>query len=247
MKLYYYNDTDNAGDFFASWLLRKFNKLVEFSNNAEIAITGSILAWPQVKHAKIWGCGFHNFEDKYFGNKDNIYAVRGKLTADKLNLQNVVTGEPGLLVSRFYKPSTIKKYKFGIVAHYIDYDFFSKLNLPSYVKVINMGTIDIEKLMDEIYECEFVLSSSLHGIVFAHSYGIPAIRIKHKELTTKNAFKFLDYYSNFKIKFLQKEIKTQADLDWNEFEILYKSRILLTPSLADVEKIQNNLLSVFPG
>lgn len=245
VNLYYWHGKANAGDYFSCWLLQKMNvKFTVSSNNVNLGVTGSILANTQLKNAKIWGCGFHNSTDKC--SHKNICAVRGNLSRQMLNLTNIKIGDPGLLASYFYKSKSSKKYKFGIVSHYIDYDFFKSLNLPDNVKLITMGTNDIEKVLDEINECEFILSSSLHGIIFSHSYNIPAIHIKHNELASKNSFKFLDYYSVFDIKYLMKSIKTKEDIDWDEFNLLYENKQLFVPEAAEIKKIQEDLLSVFP-
>ena len=248
LKLYYWNGHANAGDYFGAWLLKKMNINFEYSKtNPDICIAGSILKHEPTTNSKIWGCGFHNADEKKKFDRKNIYAVRGKSTLKNLGFSDVITGDPGILASYFYKSTATKKYKFGIVSHYIDEDFFSKIKLPNNTKLIKMSTQNIEKLLDDINECEFILSSSLHGMIFAHSYNIPAIRIKHNELATKNAFKFLDYYSNWKnVKYLEKQVKSASDLNFNEFDLLFDNKSLFVPSKEEVIKNQNDLLSVFP-
>ena len=63
--------------------------------------------------------------------------------------------------------------------------------------IISMNTNDIEALARDILSCEIVLSSSLHGIVFSHSYGIPAYHIQFQDFFNNGNFKFADYYSAF--------------------------------------------------
>lgn len=245
LKVFYFNTRPNAGDFFSVWLLNKMNFECEFSKNPDICVTGSILGCGPASKCKIWGCGFHNYFDKRSNNK-NILAVRGKLTEKILGLKDTTTGDPGILASHFYKSDVKKKYKFGIIAHYVDEEFFDKLKKPTNVTVIHVGTNNIEDLLDKINECEFILSSSLHGIIFAHSFKIPAIRIKHNELATKKSFKFLDYYSNFNLKYIEKSILTEKDMDWDEFELLYKNKKLFVPTDEEIKNNQKNLIASFP-
>lgn len=247
MRIFYSTGLHNAGDYFSEWIIKKLGFDPVFSEDSELAITGSILAWRPYTHTKIWGLGFQNATER--NNKlplMNVCAVRGKLSADIIGLHDCVTGDPGILASRFYKPKTNKKkYKFGIIPHYVDYDWVCSLNLEN-VKIINILTLEFEKLFDEINECEFIFSSSLHGIIFSHSFGIPAFHFKHNELCSKNSFKFLDYYSNFNLKYLTKDIRTKEDFDFTEMEILYKNRNLFVPSADEITKNQNDLLTVFP-
>lgn len=246
LKLWYWNGRPNAGDFFSAWLLDKMKIKYEFANSADLCITGSILAGPHTTNAKIWGCGFHNIEEKKDFDESQIFAVRGLLTLKNLGMKNKTTGDPGILASYFYKPKVKKKYKYGIIAHYVDEQFFASIKLPSYVTVINVGTNSIENLMDRINECEFILSSSLHGIIFAHSYGIPAIRVKHNELATRRAFKFLDYYSNWNLRYLEIPVRTESDLDWNKIDVLYRNKAYFVPTKYEIEKNQKALLNAFP-
>lgn len=50
--------------------------------------------------------------------------------------------------------------------------------------------------MDELVQCEFVLSSSLHGIIFADSYGIPNAHMNVTKQVSGGSFKFHDYFES---------------------------------------------------
>lgn len=197
IKLYWSGfNNPNAGDYYGKWLLEKMGFIVHYSNEPEIIICGSILGFIKSinTNIKIWGVGFHFDEEvSYIKNPNNIYAVRGKLSLQKLNMTiKIALGDPGLLLSKFFKPITNKKYDICIVSHYIDYKIFSKKYGDEYY-VINMGNNNIEKIANSINKCHFVFSSSLHGIIFSHSLGIPAIHLENKNLSSKRNFKFKDY------------------------------------------------------
>ena len=66
-----------------------------------------------------------------------------------------------------------------------------------------MGTNDIENIANSINKCNFIFSSSLHGIIFSHSLGIPAIHLENRILDSKNNYKFKDYYSTLDIPYIK--------------------------------------------
>ncbi len=66
-----------------------------------------------------------------------------------------------------------------------------------------MRTDNLEGLVDDILSCEVILSSSLHGIIFSHAYGVPAYHVQFTDFFKNGNFKFADYYSSFlgKVKY----------------------------------------------
>lgn len=252
IRLYYWNTVENVGDYYGYYLTKKLypNDRVEWSNIPNLAVCGSILGHPCLNNDTIvWGCGLHNLFDNekcYITNKNNFKAVRGRLTADKLGLENVVLGDTGLLASYLYKPDAVRiKKKFCILTHWRDYENIKKI-YGSEIDVINMGDNNVEEILNKINKYEFILSSSLHGIIFAHSYGIPAIHIKGRNWESDKDFKYKDYYSVLDIKY--KSYKLQYNLleDLKVFNTLYKERNLNKPSQNLIEKIQNKLLACKP-
>lgn len=252
MKLWWYDTVkyeklinQNAGDYFNKWLFEQLGFKVEFTEYPEMLATGSILrcsAWQGSPY--IWGTGFHNDYDDIRQNIDlnKIKAVRGELTKNKLKIDNVVLGDPGLLASYFYRSRTTKKYKYGFIPHYTELkDFKNKFGDDDCI-IINILTSDIEDLFSKISECEFIFSSSLHGLIFSHSLGIPAVHVENKQLYSLNNFKFKDYYSVYKnIKYIKEPL---SSLDINKY--LNSDFNLYKPSQDELIKIQNNLLECFP-
>ena len=109
IKLLWHNDVQNGGDYFGKWILEQIGYKIEYSNSPDIVVCGSILGI-NLNNSKIWGAGFHFNNEKSHLTKNNaIYAVRGRLSLKKLNIKNNITlGDPGLLLSRFFKPKTKK-------------------------------------------------------------------------------------------------------------------------------------------
>lgn len=240
IKLFFWHSVKNAGDIFSAFLLSAMGLKYQLSASPDIGITGSILSNPIFSNAYIWGLGFGNPEEVC--TRHNVLAVRGKLTQELLGT-SCEFGDPGILASYFIKPSVNKKYKFGLIPHYVDYDWM-KANCN--IKIINIQTTNFGQLFSEINECEFILSSSLHGLIFALSYGIPAFHIKHTELASKHSFKFNDFFSVLSIPHHEIAINTSDDWKSLNLDDLYTHKDDYRVSLDEIRRIQNNLLGVFP-
>lgn len=241
IKLYYWNGELNAGDIFSSFILDSMGVPFEFSDTPDIGITGSILSDYRFDgDAYIWGLGFGNPDEAVY--RKNVCAVRGKLTQQLLGVECAV-GDPGILASKFYHNTTSKKYKFGIIPHYIDYEFFSQQDK---CRIIDIRTSNFIELFNAINECEVILSSSLHGLIFALSYGIPAIHIKHNELLSRDSFKFRDFYSCLSIPYSMISVQDISNFNAIDFDGLYKRRDDYNISDAEINAIQTSLLDCFP-
>jgi exopolysaccharide biosynthesis predicted pyruvyltransferase EpsI len=69
------------------------------------------------------------------------------------------------------------------------------LNFKTNYKIINI--LDpIEKVIDEVCECENIISSSLHGLILSHMYQIPFKWVKFSNLVSGDDFKFKDWMSS---------------------------------------------------
>lgn len=160
-------------------------------------LTGSILSAP-IKNATIFGAGFVSEDEKFIGENVMIKAVRGVGTLHKLrnyiDVSNVLVGDPGLLLPYYYNPKPEKKYKIGVTPHIMDYERSKDSN--HFVIDLRMGdeTISeaVERVVYQINQCESILSSSLHGLVVAKAYGIPA-EYFHSASLVGDGFKFRDF------------------------------------------------------
>ena len=71
-----------------------------------------------------------------------------------------------MILPYFYYPEVKKKYKLGIIPHYIDKIKFNEIYMKNDedVKIIDV-TQPIQIVIKDILECEMTISSSLHGII----------------------------------------------------------------------------------
>ena len=94
--------------------------------------------------------------------------------------------------------------------------------------------------MKQINSCKFILSSSLHGLIFADSYNIPNHKIIISDKIIGGDYKYKDYYSIFDMDIpkstdLRKEIITDEKID--ELKKTYKSK--------EIGILQSKLVEVF--
>lgn len=163
---------------------------------------GSILNHTYSEGYEVWGSGMESPKYPIPTKPKKVHAVRGPLTRKAL-IDNgyecpEVYGDPALLYPRFYKPNVEKKYKYGIIPHFSHggNTWLANFNDNPDVKVIDVIDPTINRFVDEVNECEIILTSSLHGLICADSYGIPSYWVDLRENLNDNInwFKFKDYF-----------------------------------------------------
>lgn len=221
-------------------------KSIHFGWEKNLLAIGSIISWGN-KHSIVWGSGFINEQQKFKGG--TIYAVRGKYTDAKLKKDGFkgasVYGDPALLMPLLISPSKKKIVDIAIIPHWSEFDYFQKKYGDKY-KIIDLRTKNIKQVISEITSCCRILSTSLHGIIISHAYGIPAIWIRHNTLHDSN-FKFYDYFSSVGIE----EYEGLTNIDeflsspQNYNSYFNHNKKLSLPNI-DINIIQRKLLSVAP-
>lgn len=144
----------------------------------------------------VWGSGLIEDGDYKDIKNTKVFAVRGEMTRSKLDLDCPI-GDPGILANITYRRAAGKIKKIGVVVHYID------RSLPIVKKIMYDDRFLIINPLDnpavvaeDISSCQAILSSSLHGLIFADSFGIPNAHIKLSNNVTGGYYKFKDYYTS---------------------------------------------------
>jgi hypothetical protein len=175
------------------------------SKNVRLAAVGTIAHGFDLGTTYFWGTGsspwrnpsaplperqpFVRTENSVF----NVCATRGPLSRDLLGGGAVPFCDPVWLLPRFYNPQVEKKYELGIILHLSELES-RELNagpkldikrsqipasLQGKIKTINTLTAISSQALGEktaeILECKRIVSTSLHGLVIAESYGIPCL------------------------------------------------------------------------
>lgn len=194
IKAYWYNtENTNVGDMLTPVIIKALTGYeVEWVNkdySPKLIAVGSIIAFA-LNDDIIWGAGFIDENEKInLTNNYNYLAVRGKLTAKKLGINCAAYGDPAILLPLIYDPEVEVKYKYGIVEHYVDKGLYK--GEGKRINVLQTW----RAFINEIKECETIISSSLHGCIIAEAYGIPVKWITLSDKVVGNGFKFRDYLS----------------------------------------------------
>ena len=196
--------------------------------NNTFSLVGSIchLCNNKAKNKKviIIGCGIIKGDNTNWNNKYIQWeGVRGPRTLNIIHKNCPIISDPGLLISKIF-PIKKKEYtkKIGYIIHSVDRESFFKLFPEKKQYLIdNYGTY--EEFTNQLSEYDSVISSSLHGIIFCHSYSIPVASIKVTNKIIGDDLKYIDYYhsinyTKFKGRHLIKKDTDFLDLIKNEWQ-----------------------------
>lgn len=200
------NNKDNLGDYLSLVVYQNMLKKYKINENEMLTQTKHLYAIGSIlmtgfQDCTVWGTGIlHEFKNsfseritllynKYFRKMD-IRCVRGPKTREFLLKIGIDCpekyGDPAVLMPLFYQPEMIKKSEeYIVIKHYTSFDKNNSNEL-------NMLTKDYKNIIDKIYSSKVVISGSLHGIIIAEAYGVPAILLKDRK--EFDLFKYEDYY-----------------------------------------------------
>lgn len=197
MKFWWWTggDQGNFGDILTPVILDYFGADYEYSKHDFEAISTGSIAKMARPGTVVLGSGIMSIKDGCCPQAQWKF-VRGPITRQQV-LQDgghcpEIYGDPGMLLPLIYNDSK-KIYDVGIVPHYSQYAEV-KQRFHKH-RVINLRTNDVAKTVQELTECRALISSSLHGIIAAHAYGIPVARVEFSRPIKGDGSKFLDHYA----------------------------------------------------
>ena len=193
---YWWVGVANFGDLLTGPLLKHFSEVdVQWAAvaDAQIAGVGSIIEHiPNGWAGKIVGAGKLREESAIPVGRNQILALRGPLTAKGVR-GDFALGDPGLLAGELVQVET-KRHELGIVPHWSDTELATDPRFATYHPKIIDPHGDPLDVIRAIGECRKIVSSSLHGIILADSFGIPRrIEYTHRFDREGGDFKFRDY------------------------------------------------------
>lgn len=217
-----------------------------------LSCIGSTVELLTNKSTTIWGTGaiYGNIPIKTKPHK--VLAVRGPLTREYLIKNGIdcpdIYGDPALLLPLLYTSKRSKKYKIGVIPHYTDKknkvinEFVE--NGKGKVKLINL--VDYGQCLDiieQITSCEFIISSSLHGLIVSDAYGVPNVWAEFSDNIWGNGFKYRDYYASINMN----DVYPVIIKDFNGFEQAMKFKEKWKPIKIDLTKLIESCPFDFKG
>lgn len=206
IKAYWYRNENNFGDILTPWLIKHIAgaeaEFVERDSDDQKYVTAGSILDNDIKNSIVWGTGIARATDIVSACHQDIRAVRGPISAkmvlEATGKQISVLGDPGILVRRFYIPAKIpaSQKTIGIIPHYADYEQINAMRLDRYKILVMDITKGVDALLKQISTCSKIFSSSLHGIIAAHSMRVPATWIKISDKVLGDDTKFYDYYGS---------------------------------------------------
>ena len=212
-------ETKNWGDWLNKWLIEKITGkkvVVAHINHLNICkflgllkserpvftAIGSIMHYVP-DDAFVWGtgCVYHTMTAQIKPSK--ILSVRGPLSArvmkDNGFGKSFLYGDPALLISKFLHefPDERKNYAVGVIPHHSEclYPAVRQLSKLDDVLIIDIESSQ-EKLVSDIKKCDYIFSSSLHGLILSDVLRVPNKWVRFRADFPGDGFKFNDYYAS---------------------------------------------------
>jgi hypothetical protein len=173
-------------------------------------------------------------------NNLNILSLRGPLTRNLFtNNMDLPLSDPGIVVCNLIKKAQ-KKFSWGIIPH------VSERNLPILNEMLksNKNCIIIDPSNSNpletatlISSCEFIISSSLHGLIAADSLNVPYVWMKISNNIIGGNWKFNDYFLSMNQD--QTEPLIIKDFSSNSWEqkLNISKRKILEKKISELESI----------
>lgn len=234
VNLNYWSEVKNLGDAISPVIVNYVAKRNNIDVNKSVSKTKHLYAVGSVitagcQDCTVWGSGILNakilwrLKNRVF----DVRSVRGPITRMILmeygHQVPEIYGDPAIIMPLIYNPNVEKKYKVSVISHG-DEDVYENYHQISII------TDDYKQFIEEIKASELIVSSSLHGIIFAEAFGVPAILLQPR----MDVLKYFDYYYSterytFPIARSMEEALNTAP-----------------PPIPDFTKMRENVLATFP-
>lgn len=177
---YWWNERPNFGDALAPFLLERFAGIKDVQrstvSHAQVISIGSVLEHVAPEHeAYILGAGKLHSDSRlhlHTMRPEQILALRGPISASGIK-GDYILGDPGLLADELVGYQE-KEHQVGILPHWSDNQLEQKFAtlLAKYNPLVIDPAGDPLDVVRAIGSCHKLVTSSLHGVIVADSFGM---------------------------------------------------------------------------
>lgn len=184
----------NFGDLLGPLVVDRIRELrglgPERSHAERLLTVGSILHFAREGDV-VWGSGVNGKMPQDHYPRLDVRAVRGPLTAERLSSAGIpvppVYGDPALLLPHLWTDDELGIAR-GTGGTVLVPNLHDRARFPA--DAVNPRG-DVLGCVRTIASADLVVSSSLHGVVIADAYGVPAVLVAS---ATEPTFKYEDHY-----------------------------------------------------
>ena len=220
-RVFYHLGRPNFGDDLNPWILGQLSGATfrwGSTSGAHVLGVGSIGARAT---GDSWVMGSGLLRPLGAGDRPKVgrvLALRGALTAEMLRVEAPYLGDPVCLIDRLLPRPSGGGGGLGVVPHAINVAAWRRaLRAREDARVIDPAGGPLA-VVRAIAACDRVASQSLHGLVVADAYGIPAVWMEPSEGMVGGRFKFDDYFTAFHAARepvgLEALVRGEAGLPW---------------------------------
>lgn len=205
LKLYWWAAKPNFGDAISEYAAAHASgREVVWANygSQDISAIGSIMhmiRWGDRKPRKgpkpvVWGTGMLRALELDFVENVEFACVRGPVTEALLEIEVAGYGDPGLLMGDYLGPQE-RGERIGLIPHFShagDPAFQAMVEANPVLQLIDVRADPLE-VCRTIGRCAHVVSSSLHGLIVADSFGVPNTWLNPAGIHVAPKLKFVDY------------------------------------------------------
>lgn len=192
---FWWDGHPNFGDALTPLLLPRYGivPVHREPDRARLAAVGSVIQFlPEHYDGAVWGSGAIDDAERPLPAA-TVLAVRGPLTAERIGAGRVAYGDPGLLVGRHLaQPRSDGDVVLVAHGHHRQDEGLRAFQAKDGVRAVNVHR-PAAAVVRGIASAGAVLTTSLHGLVTADAYGIPAVWTTREPALIGGDFKFRDY------------------------------------------------------
>jgi pyruvyltransferase len=241
----YYTGVKNVGDLANADVIHGVSGFQSYQarevSRSHILGIGSTMS-SAVPSSIVWGTGVMHPSFGVGGVQgDRVFALRGKHTATELKRCGVPfpdcpLGDPAVLLPSLMSIGRADSSSelVGLAPHYTDrnHPFFEALRDDDSCLDLDVRCGDIAGFLNRMSKCSVVISSSLHGLIFAETLGIPNVWVVANGAIGGGPFKFEDWFSTTRSP--TKEVILERDSDISEV----KKHARLHESLIETDELR---------